>query len=90
MGLTNYLLTSVLGVLFFYGYGLGLMDRMKSSTAQFALTLVLFALQIVFSHLWLARFRFGPVEWVTRSLTYGKAQPMRRTPVSEKKEAEAF
>jgi uncharacterized protein len=30
------------------------------------------------SHLWLARFRFGPVEWVWRSLTYGKAQPMRR------------
>ncbi|WP_047860151.1 DUF418 domain-containing protein [Archangium gephyra] len=86
MGLTNYLLTSVLGVLFFYGYGLGLMDGLKSPTAQFALTLVLFALQVVFSHLWLARFRFGPVEWVTRSLTYGKAQPMRRTSAPEKKE----
>ncbi|HEX5752586.1 MAG TPA: DUF418 domain-containing protein [Archangium sp.] len=86
MGLTNYLLTSVLGVLFFYGYGLGLMEKLKSPAAQFALTLVLFALQIVFSHLWLARFRFGPVEWVTRSLTYGKAQPMRRASTAEKKE----
>ncbi|HYO65953.1 MAG TPA: DUF418 domain-containing protein [Archangium sp.] len=81
LALTNYLLTSVLGVLFFYGYGLGLMSSLKSPAAQFALTLALFAVQIVFSHLWMARFRFGPVEWVTRSLTYGKAQPMRRTSV---------
>ncbi|WP_375767609.1 DUF418 domain-containing protein [Archangium gephyra] len=81
MGLTNYLLTSVLGVLLFYGYGLGLMGKL-GSTAQIALPLVLFAVQIVFSHLWLARFRFGPAEWLTRSLTYGKAQPMRRAPVS--------
>ncbi|MCY1081461.1 DUF418 domain-containing protein [Archangium lansingense] len=85
MGLTNYLLTSVMGVLLFYGYGLGLMGKLGSA-AQIALTLVLFALQTVFSHLWLARFRFGPVEWVTRSLTYGKAQPMRRAPVTEDKE----
>ncbi|WNG60762.1 DUF418 domain-containing protein [Archangium gephyra] len=85
MGLTNYLLTSVLGVLFFYGYGLGLMGRLGPAK-QFALTLVLFALQLVFSHLWLARFRFGPVEWVTRSLTYGKAQPMRRVSVNASRE----
>ncbi|HZI02681.1 MAG TPA: DUF418 domain-containing protein [Archangium sp.] len=84
MGLTNYLLTSVLGVLLFYGYGLGLMGK-TGSTAQIALTLALFALQIVFSHLWLARFRFGPAEWLTRSLTYGKAQPMRRASVTQDK-----
>lgn len=85
MGLTNYLLTSVLGVLLFYGYGLGLMGKL-SSAAQIALTLALFALQIVFSHLWLTRFRFGPAEWLTRSLTYGKAQPMRRASVTQDKE----
>lgn len=85
MGLTNYFLTSVLGVLLFYGYGLGLMGK-PGSAALIALTLVLFALQIVFSHLWMARFRFGPAEWVTRSLTYGKAQPMRRASVPEDKE----
>ena len=85
MGLTNYFLTSVLGVLLFYGYGLGLMGKLGSA-ALMALTLALFALQLVFSHLWLARFRFGPAEWVTRSLTYGKAQPMRRASVPEDKE----
>ncbi len=81
MGLTNYFLTSVMGVLLFYGYGWGLMGKLGPA-AQLALALVLFALQIVFSHLWLARFRFGPAEWLTRSLTYGKAQPMRRASVN--------
>ena len=43
----------------------------------FPLALAVFALQVAFSTLWLARFRFGPVEWLWRSLTYGRAQPMR-------------
>jgi uncharacterized protein len=43
-----------------------------------SLTLGLFGVQVAWSHWWLARFRFGPVEWVWRSLTYGKAQPMRK------------
>jgi uncharacterized protein len=53
MALTNYLLESVLGVLLFYGYGLGLMGKLGSA-AQLALALAIFALQILFSHLWLA------------------------------------
>jgi uncharacterized protein len=82
MALTNYLLESVLGVALFYGYGMGWMNTFGSA-AQFAVALALFSLQVVFSHLWLARFRFGPAEWVTRSLTYGRAQPMRRGAVRE-------
>ena len=39
---------------------------------------LIFAAQIAISHWWLARFRFGPAEWVWRSLTYGRLQPMRR------------
>jgi uncharacterized protein len=85
MALTNYFLQSVMGVLLFYGYGLGLMGKL-SSAAQLAVPVGLFALQAVFSHLWLARFRFGPIEWVQRSLTYGKAQPMRRASLPEKEE----
>ncbi len=77
MALTNYLLQSVIGALLFYGYGLGLMGKLGSA-AQLGLALGIFAVQIVLSHLWLARFRFGPAEWVWRSLTYGKAQPMLR------------
>ena len=42
-----------------------------------ALTFLIFAAQVVASDLWLRRFRFGPVEWVWRSLTYGERQPFR-------------
>jgi uncharacterized protein len=42
--------------------------------------LALFGAQIAVSRWWLDRFRFGPAEWVWRSLTYGRRQPMRRQP----------
>jgi uncharacterized protein len=77
MALTNYLCQSVLGLLMYYGFGLGLMGRVGPA-ASIALTLAVFAVQVAFSHAWLARFRFGPAEWVWRSLTYGKAQPFRQ------------
>jgi uncharacterized protein len=77
MALSNYLLQSVMGALIFYGYGLGLMGKLGSAAYLLA-AVALFALQIVVSRLWLSRFCFGPAEWLTRSLTYGKAQPMRR------------
>jgi uncharacterized protein len=38
---------------------------------------MVFAAQVIASDLWLRRFRFGPVEWVWRSLTYGERQPFR-------------
>jgi uncharacterized protein len=76
MALSNYLSQSVIGVLLFYGYGLGLIGKVGPARCV-ALTLGIFCVQIVLSRLWLARFRFGPAEWVWRSLTYGKAQPMR-------------
>lgn len=77
MALTNYLMQSVMGALVFYGYGLGRMGK-QGSAAALGIATGLFIFQIGLSHVWLARFRFGPVEWVTRSLTYGKLQPMRR------------
>ena len=75
MALTNYLTQSVVCTLIFNGYGLGYFNDMSLSTS-FSLVLVIFALQILFSRFWLGRFRFGPVEWVWRSLTYGAAQPL--------------
>ena len=78
MALTNYLSQTVISLLLFYGYGLGLITRLGPKSLL-ALPLGIFVLQIGISHLWLARFRFGPAEWLWRSLTYGKAQPMRRT-----------
>ena len=69
MALTNYLLQSVVAVLVFYGYGLGLYGEFGVA-ATFGFTIVFFAAQIVFSRLWLQRFSFGPMEWLWRTLTY--------------------
>ena len=44
---------------------------------MFALTIVLFGLQMIASTWWLARFQFGPVEWLWRTLTYGRAPQFR-------------
>jgi uncharacterized protein len=76
VGLTVYLSHSLIFTTVFYGYGLGLYDRLLP-TATLLLAIGVFALQVFASHLWMARFRFGPVEWVWRSLTYGTLQPMR-------------
>jgi uncharacterized protein len=76
MALTNYLLQSIVCVGIFYGYGLGYFEQL-SRAWQVPFVLALFALQVVLSHWWLARFRFGPAEWLWRSLTYLRPQPMR-------------
>jgi len=77
MGLTTYLCGSAFGVLVFLGYGLGQIGKLGMA-ASVGLGLAFFALQIPFSNGWLSRYQFGPVEWLWRSLTYGKAQPWRK------------
>ncbi|WP_225411368.1 DUF418 domain-containing protein [Stigmatella hybrida] len=77
MALTNYLSQTVISLLLFRGYGLGLGSKL-GALACLTLIFCLFWVQVGLSHLWLSRFRFGPAEWLWRSLTYGKAQPMRR------------
>ena len=76
MALTNYLSQSVVLSLLFYGYGLGLFGQLGSAAAVM-LGIALYASQMTFSWMWLLRFRFGPVEWFWRSLTYGRWQPMQ-------------
>ncbi|MFC4597202.1 DUF418 domain-containing protein [Cohnella hongkongensis] len=76
MALTNYLLQSVVCTFLFYSYGLGWYGQVAPSYG-IALSLLLFAAQVWGSRLWLRRYRFGPVEWLWRSLTYGKRQPMK-------------
>ena len=78
MALTNYLLQSVVGTLLFYGYGLGLWGDV-SRMGQTLIVLVVFALQVAASHWWLARFRFGPLEWLWRTFTYLRRPTMRRS-----------
>jgi uncharacterized protein len=76
MALTNYLLQSVICTTIFYSYGGGLYAGI-GPLAGLALTVAIFLAQIPFSMFWLSRFRFGPMEWLWRTLTYGKLQPMR-------------
>ena len=76
MALTNYLLQSVAFVLLFFGYGLGLYGKV-GAFGGLMLALPVFAVEVVASQWWLRRFRFGPAEWLWRSLTYGSLQPMR-------------
>lgn len=74
--LSTYLLQSLIGTTIFYSYGLGLFCRVRPSLGLL-LTVVIFLLQIPLSAWWLRRFRFGPMEWLWRSLTYWQWQPMR-------------
>jgi uncharacterized protein len=76
MALTTYLVQSVVCTSLFYSYGLGWFGRV-GYTGMFAITLVLFALQMAVNTWWLRRYRFGPVEWLWRTLTYGRAPAMR-------------
>ncbi|MDC0707484.1 DUF418 domain-containing protein [Stigmatella sp. ncwal1] len=76
MALTNYLSQSVLSLLLFRGFGLGLGGKL-GTLACLTIIFGLFWIQLALSHVWLAHFRFGPAEWLWRSLTYGKPQPMR-------------
>jgi uncharacterized protein len=77
MALTNYLLQSLVCTAIFNGYGWpGLYGRVSTSIGLL-LSFAIYLLQIPLSNWWLGRFRFGPAEWVWRSLTYGRPQPMR-------------
>jgi uncharacterized protein len=76
MALTNYLLHSLILTSLFYGYGLGFYGQVPRF-AQMGFVVAVIALQLYLSPWWLARFRFGPFEWLWRSLTYWQLQPMR-------------
>ncbi|MBU1369038.1 MAG: DUF418 domain-containing protein [Bacteroidetes bacterium] len=69
--LSNYLFQSLICIFIFYGIGLGFGGTMGYS-AVVLVALVLFGWQVIFSTIWLNYFRFGPVEWLWRQLTYGK------------------
>jgi uncharacterized protein len=74
MALTNYLAQSVLFSVLFYGFGAGLYGRLGSAPASL-IGIATFVAQMVFSHWWLTRYRFGPAEWLWRSITYARRQP---------------
>ena len=77
MALTNYLMHSVILTTVFYGYGLSLYTQIPRFY-QMGFVVAVVGLQLILSPWWLDRFRFGPIEWLWRSITYWKLQPMRQ------------
>ncbi len=76
MALSNYMLQSVICAILFGGFGLGLYEEVGAA-GLLGLTVLIYLAQIPLSVWWLNRFQFGPIEWLWRSLTYGKRQPWR-------------
>jgi uncharacterized protein len=77
MTLTNYLMVSVANVLLLYGIGWGKMGELPLHIIWFA-ALAWLIVEIVFSVYWLKYFRYGPMEWIWRQLTYRKWLPLRK------------
>lgn len=85
MAFTNYLSQTIICVIIFYGFGFNLFGKMQRYELYYVVGGI-WLFQIIFSYFWLKYFYFGPFEWVWRSLTYWKLQPMRR--VSAEKQAQ--
>jgi uncharacterized protein len=79
MAVTNYLMQSVVAQLYFTGLGFGRVGKLTPLDTH-VFPICLFMVQIVASRFWLKRFEFGPVEWLWRYFTYGKASRMRKVP----------
>jgi uncharacterized protein len=77
MALSNYLTHSIVCTTLFYGYGFALFGRLDRIWLV-AIVLTIWVFQLLISPIWLSHYRFGPAEWVWRSLTYWRLQPMRR------------
>lgn len=77
MALTNYVMQSVVGVVILFGYGFGLLAEV-GSTITLLIALIVCALQIWISKIWLQYYNYGPLEWLWRSLTWFKWQSWRK------------
>jgi uncharacterized protein len=75
--LSNYIGTTLICTLVFYGWGFGMFGRLQFYQL-FYVVAAIWAANLVASTVWLKYFRFGPLEWVWRSLTYWRVQPMVR------------
>lgn len=82
MAFTNYLTQSLICGIIFYGVGFGYYGSLQRYEV-YLVVLAIWVVQIIWSHIWLRFFRFGPLEWCWRSLTYWKKQPMRKANTKE-------
>jgi uncharacterized protein len=78
MAFTNYLMQSLLCGIIFYGIGFGMYGSLERHEIYYVVAAI-WLFQIIISHIWLRFFRFGPLEWLWRSLTYWKKQPFRKS-----------
>lgn len=74
MALTNYIVQTVICVSFFRIFNL---EGKVNAFWLLLMTVVIYLLQLLYSHWWLNHFKYGPMEWLWRSLTYGKRQSFR-------------
>ncbi len=77
MAFSNYLLQSLIASALFLGWGLGWAGRLDYAE-QLIVVAIIWSVQLALSPVWLRQYRFGPAEWLWRSLTYWQRQPMRR------------
>jgi uncharacterized protein len=82
MAFSNYLLQTLICTTLFYGHGFGLFGRVER-TGQILIVFAIWIALVLFARMWLKSFRFGPAEWLWRSLTYRKWQPFRLARASE-------
>ena len=76
MAFTNYIVQTLICTTIFYGHGFGLFGQVERKV-QILIVFAVWIFQLVASPLWLKRYRYGPMEWLWRSLAYRKLQPMR-------------
>ncbi len=77
MALSNYVSHSIICAFVFYGFGFGLYGYLQRHQLYYVVGSI-WLFQLIVSPIWLRRYRFGPFEWLWRSLTYLEKQPMRR------------
>lgn len=75
MALTNYIMQTVIMMVIFYGFNL--FNRVDA-VWFLPIVLAVFTIQVIYSHLWMKVFRFGPLEWLWRTVTYLKVIPIKR------------
>jgi uncharacterized protein len=73
---SNYLLQTIICTIIFYGHGFGLFGSVERWT-QILIIVCIWSFQILITNIWLRYFKFGPAEWLWRTLTYWKLQPMK-------------
>lgn len=78
MAFTNYIVHTIICTLIFFGYGLNYYAEVEYYKIYFVV-FGIWILQLVYSPIWLRYYLFGPLEWLWRSLTYWKIQPMKRS-----------